>query len=273
MKLKHYYNMYYNKLREEEPVLAEATFISIFNKLCKLNNIPIKEQLAVNSTTPLNDIQGLLGLDYKPVVASLFSLGLEDLDYFRYYMLDKLTNGTFIDILLTTVFRHYKQGQFFLFNFNRYSFISPSSPPELIVEYRVGALTEIEVPLIVYNNPFNGDMELEDFLSMAMTDPIYILNPEKNSLYLLEKIRNGVTCIPYSQNKVISLIGLPQKQPKGEYVSWYLPNMTTTLLMDLWGKPIYKVKSLELGALIDDKMEMEGNFVDISQLTKNIYTI
>ena len=92
MKLKHYYNMYYSRLKDEESILAEASFTSILNKLCKLHQKPIVERLELNSTTPLDEINNKLGPEYDSVVATLYSMGLSDLDYFKYYMLDKLNH-------------------------------------------------------------------------------------------------------------------------------------------------------------------------------------
>ena len=271
MKLKHYYNMYYSRLKESEEVLAESAFTSIMNKLCKIHGKSLTNNYKIDSKTDLSDMNGILGMEYDSVVASLYAMGLEDKDYFKYYMLDKLTNGMFVDMLITSIYRHHRQGQFFIFLFNRNSFTEPASQPTVIVEYRPTEKGSIDVPMIVYSNPFNGDMVLEDFLSMAMTDPIYLLNPERNSKYLLEKIASGVSCIPYSQEKILNIVGLPQTTKDSSYISWYIKDIPGNLLLRITGKPVVNVISMSRGKFIlNGEMGLE---TDISLLTKNIYQI
>ena len=208
MKLKHYYKKYASQLREANRDIEDVTCKTLVSKImnCLGTNYPVRKVPSSDMSTL--DIAKLLSgqkppVSYLPYIMQ--NLRVAPNDYLKFYFLDTLTNQLYIDALINMVCHCYKRGIQFIFDFSSYNFTDQGPSPSLYVEYQVFNGTEYVISSIVYHCPFNGDMEMEDFRSILL-DTLYILNPEKCLQYLTLKLAAGVTTIPYSQGKEITII-------------------------------------------------------------------
>lgn len=241
MKLKHYYSIYMANISDQQDVLLAVAFDSIISKVLRLCGKRLENiQVQLNHQTPIFSLQGILPAEYSDVIRILHCLNLKDGDYFKYYVLDKLTNGLYIDLLLSCIYGCVKSNLDFVFDFNITNFTETKPQPTVTVEYKYGYDSDIVVSSIVYSNPFNGEMEMEDFLSMVVADPFYLLNSDLNAKYLLEKILCGVSCIPYSQSKYMNIVPLPQPDKSNTQVYRFWDTFDVTY-GNMLGKPIMKL--------------------------------
>lgn len=208
MKLKHYFKRFDSQVREGREELEDVICKTLTSKImnCLGTNYPAKK-LPKPSMKSYEISKLLLGqvppVTYLPYI--LQNLGARPNDYMKFYYLDSLTNQLYIDALINMVCNCYIRGVQFIFDFSLANFTQLTTSPAIYVEYQIYDNSEYAITSIIYHCPFNGEMELEDFQSILL-DSLYILNPEKCFQYLTMKLAAGITTIPYSQGKEISII-------------------------------------------------------------------
>lgn len=206
MKLKHYFNRLQAQIREVDSELEELSYKSIVNKILTALSVQHPEFPLPNYLSDMKKItetyKGNSTLRKLPYIMQ--NMGILQPDYIKYYFLDLLTNQNYIDLLINHIVYMYNHNINFIYNFSLDNFTSCPGNPELYIEF-MQVNQGYTITSITYSNPFNGEMELEDFLSI-LTDSIYLLNPEQCLYYLIQKLLSGVSVIPYSRGKEITLM-------------------------------------------------------------------
>lgn len=207
MKLKHYFKRYESQIREGQEELNDLMCKTIVSKImnCYGENYPAKmlpkASMTIQNVAKVTANSG----NTASYIADIFqNLKLGEGNYLKYYFLDALTNQLYVDALINIVCQYYKRDIQFIFDFEMSNFTEKSEDPTIYVEYRKRD-NEYIISSIVYFCPFNGEMEMEDFMSILL-DTMYLLDPAKCLKYLTLKLANGVRCIPYSATHELTLV-------------------------------------------------------------------
>lgn len=206
MKLKHYFHQLQSQIRDSEAELEDLMCKQLINKIMTCYGEECSATTLPTVNTPVSDFYDMfLGCNGHTILLPylLQNLCVGEDDYIKYYFLDSLTNQGYTDLLINNVCQLYDKGVSFIFDFSLKDFLTKVDEPSITVEYVIRD-KEIFLTAIVYSHPFNGDMEMSDFMSILI-DSLYLLNPEKVMQYLTLKLANNVSVIGYSASKAIHL--------------------------------------------------------------------
>lgn len=188
---------YVNKILSDLNGKYNATMkAKVINTICNAFDIPSEVRYLELS------YQDMLQPDNNPIIAQvLLMLGLSDDNYVKYYLLDLITSGDFVTGLIKSMCKMAQKEIMYIINFDLLSFMMVKSVPTLHVTYEAG-LTSFGINNIVYDQPINGMMDMEDAYSI-IADLFAVLNPDKITDFITTRLYNQLNTIKCSNKRSI----------------------------------------------------------------------
>ena len=187
----------------------DLTDISRATLLRILNLLACKDKLPDTAFLNQSDLESSIDLEIQSANKDLYNkykmLNIHG-DAYKYYILDMITNGCYIKSLIGHINYCYTHGVKFAFNLDPLAFKQRVSDSCITILFRYtkdSVRSDINLYGILYNNPIQGDLQLEEGLCI-LTDTLFLLTPDFMT-FLINKLLSGKSSIVYSQHHKVLL--------------------------------------------------------------------